>query len=181
MKRFHSLLVILFYSVFSFAQSAPSVTTSQLVQPVFTLNPVPVSLSGQVVGQGGPQTYYYWTVTNYTLGATSPFGPVAVSQAPYTLSSGDYVQLFPAYIPGIVSVDILRTSTPQAPSGACNCAVATAVTSGSVNDQSNSLSSYTVNPINVNSFQTTLTNEVISAGVTHRRFRFARGFEEATC
>ena len=95
-------------------------------------------------------------------------GPFTTTQAPDTLSASHYVTINPTLPGGVTSYDVLKTSTPIAPSGACACAVATAVSPGTVtNDQSNSTSAYTVNPININALGMTIANEVQSAGVSH--------------
>ena len=147
---------------------SPAEGTSTLVQPIYSLNVSPVKgANRQVVGVAGQATYYYWAVANYPIGSVvSPLG--GIRNAPNTLSGGNYVQISPfGYPAGVTSVDFLRTTIDQAPSGACNCAVATGVTSGTVNDQSNSLSSYTVPVFNPNNFVFTLTNEVQSGGGSH--------------
>ena len=156
----------------AFAQTTPSISTKQIQQPIFEVNLAPVTQANlRLVGNPGPQTYYYWIVTNYLLGATSPVFVGQMNTAPNTLSSTNYIQVTPNYLPGISSVDLLRTTTPTPPSGGCNCAVATAVSSGNINDQSNSLSSYTINPVDPNKFVTTITNEVVGAGETHALLR----------
>jgi hypothetical protein len=70
-------------------------------------------------------------------------------------------------------VDILRTTANQAPTGACNCAVATGVTTGSTNDQSNSLGSYTISLLAPELFDLTLTVETVGSGATHLMLRKA--------
>ena len=67
----------------------------------------------------------------------------------------------------MLTVDLLKTPGMTTPSGACNCAVATAVSAGSINDQSNATSSYTLNAYNPANFSVTLDNEVQGAGSTH--------------
>src|SRR5271167_3225252 len=150
-------------------QSVPNVTTQQVSFPVYTLNPTPINNANvYVVGNSGSCGYYYWLVARYTLGPLSPTGPFQAVNASCTLSGSNYNQITFTYPLGISSVDLLRTSTTTPPTGACNCAVATAVTSGDILDQSNSLSSYTLSaPINPNTYVLNLQNEVQSAGVTH--------------
>jgi hypothetical protein len=150
--------------------SSPPVSTSVVTFPVFTLNASPVPGGTiNVVGVTGQAAYYYWAVANYPIGSVlSSLGSVA--NAANTLSGSNYDAVYPnAYPAGVTTVDILRTTTNTPPSGACNCAVTggTGLTSGGVNDQSNSLSSYTVTaPLVPTSFNLTLTNEVVS-GVPH--------------
>ena len=98
---------------------------------------------------------------------SSPVGPFTVTNAPNTLSGSNYVTLTPTYPAGIVSIDLLKTASPTPPFGTCNCAVATGETSGTINDQSNATSAYTVAPINVSNYTYTIDNEVQGAGSTH--------------
>lgn len=136
--------------------------------PVFATNPSPVpSASVQRVGNPGPQTYYYWLATEYLVGQGPIAGPFIGASAPNTLSGSNFFTIAPTYPVGVVSVDLLRTTTPITPSGACACAVATGVTSGVINDQSNSLSAFTVNPVSLAALKMSVANEVQSANVTH--------------
>ncbi|HKW76181.1 MAG TPA: hypothetical protein VJN64_11705 [Terriglobales bacterium] len=105
--------------------------------------PVPFA-SVSRVGNPGPATFYYWIVSNYAVGNSSPAGPFAGLLGPNSFSASNGFTISWAPAVGAVSYDILRTALPVSPSGACNCAVATAVTSLSTTDQSNSLNSYTV-------------------------------------
>ena len=162
-----ALLSLLTGSALCQTPGPPPVTTSQLNLPLFAALPPVSSAAVVLVGNPGPQAYYYWLVANYTIGATSPAGPFLAINVPNTLSASNYIKVTPVYPLGAVSVDLLRTTTPVQPSGACGCAVATAVTSGTINDQSNSLSAYTVTPFIPNNFEYSIANEVISAGVSH--------------
>jgi hypothetical protein len=172
MKRISiSLLVGLLFSLSAFGQAppppAPPVASSQITIPVISqLQPVN-SAAVQLVGNPGPQTIFYWIVANYAVGSTAPAGPFLTTSAPNTLSGSNYVQVIPQYPANVVSIDVLKTSSNLQPSGACNCAVATGVTSGTINDQSNATSTYTVNPIDTTALAMTLQNEVQSSGVTH--------------
>lgn len=149
-----------------FAQTpAPPITTTQVNLPIST-NLTPVSSAAvRVVGNPGPQTYYYWTVATYQGNATSPTGPWLATNAPNVLTGSNYDQINPVYPVG-ASVDVLRTSSSTPPVGTCNCAVVTGLTYGPALDISNSLSSYTVNPANPNVLNLTLDNEVQGAGAS---------------
>jgi len=151
-----------------FAQQQP-VSASQFNLP--TIIPAMTPATGGsvgLVGNPGPATYCYWLVTNYTAGSLSPILAGCLSNAPSTLSGSNYDHISFSVPAQASSVDVLRTtSLSKPPSGACNCAVATANTSGTVNDQSNSTSSYTVTSFDPTSLGLSLTNEVISAGVSH--------------
>jgi len=173
LKRFILLSLFISLSGISRAQTpAPPISTSQISMPVFTVNILPVgAASTQLVGNPGHSTYYYWFVANYQAGKSPVAGPYQVNQASDTLSGSRYVQLFPVLPAGATSVDTLRTTTPVQPSGACNCAVATGSSSFPVNDQSNSLLSYTVATFNPGPLEVTLTNEVTGAGASHLYLR----------
>ena len=165
------LLASLAWSQNPNSQGAP-VSSTIFALPVTTLNAVPVSGANlQLVGAHGQTGYCYWAVANFQVGALmSSLG--CVSNAANTLSSSNYVAIYPFSYPPGATVDILRTgNTFTAPSGACNCAVATGLTGGSTNDQSNSLSSYTVSIIDPNHYALTITNEVISTGISHALLR----------
>jgi hypothetical protein len=128
-----------------------------------------------VSGNPGPATYYYWIVTNGLAGASSPAGPFQIGNAPNTLSVSNFNQISWNSALGAVSFDVLRTSTPAPPFGACNCAVATAVAGSSTSDQSNTLNAYTVNTFDPSTVLWAITNESVSAGVSQITFR-AGGF-----
>ncbi|MGH9501680.1 MAG: beta strand repeat-containing protein [Terriglobales bacterium] len=169
-----ALAFCMFCAFHAGGQQTPAgpITTPQISMPVFGENPLQVnSAAVQITGNPGPQTIYYWIVANYTVGATSPSGPFLINNAPNVLSGSNYVSVIPQYPPGAISVDLLKTSSNVAPGGACNCAVATAVTSGAITDQSNSTSGYTVQPVNIALLGVTLTNEVQSANVSHMILR----------
>lgn len=160
----------------AFAQSTPQstpsvpVTASQITLPVFTTNPAPaISATLAVVGNPGPRTDYYWIVANYEVGQASIAGPFVITSAPNTRSVSNYVTVNPTFPnSGVLNYDVLRTITPAAPSGTCTCAVATGVAVGGItSDQTGTLSSYTVNPANVEALAITLQNEVQSSGVSH--------------
>lgn len=124
-----------------------------------------------VTGNPGPATYYYWIVTNGAIGASSPAGPFQVINAPNTLTGSNFNQISWNNALGAVSFDVLRTSTPGPPSGACNCAVATTVAGSSTSDQSNTLNAYTVNTFDPSTVVWAITNESVSAGVSQITFR----------
>lgn len=173
MRRFCQLAIVLAIAISGFAQNpAPPLATTQLQIPFSagTLQPVSQA-SVTLIGNPGPKTYYYWLVGNYAIGSTSPAGPFVAPNSPNTLGASNYNQIQPVYPPGINSVDLLRTTTTISPSGACNCAVATGVTSGAINDQSNTRLSYTVNPTNLNALGLTLTNEAVGTGSSHLYLR----------
>ena len=165
--RLLAISVCLSFTALLASAQAP-VTTSELTLPINLGNfPSIIQVSTQLVGNPGPQTVYYWIIVNTTFGQSSPYGAYLQPNVPNTLSSSNYVKITPIYPTGIVSLDVLKTSSPTPPSAACNCAVATGVTSGSVSDQSNSTSSYTIAPIAIDPYQITLDSEVTGAGASH--------------
>lgn len=175
LTRIALLPFLLSVCVAASAQSEPEagvptpVLTSKITIPVYTLNPAPaINATVEIVGNVGNQTLYYWISANYLVGNANLAGPFFTAQAPGTLSVSNYVTINPTLLAGVISYDVLKTSTPIAPSGACACAVATAISPGTiVSDQSNATSAYTVSPVNVGLMTMTLQNEVQSAGVSH--------------
>ena len=105
-------------------------------------NPAPVSvISTSVSGTAGSVTYYYWVVARYPIGLVQPLTYGVVNNAPSTLNGSNFDQISFNLVPGATSYDLLRTNTPSFP-GSCTCAVSTGNTSSPINDQSNTLSSY---------------------------------------
>ncbi|MDE2107039.1 MAG: hypothetical protein KGL39_58065, partial [Patescibacteria group bacterium] len=118
-------------------------TTQELsIAPVAPAAPSTVSVTN--VGTTGSTTYYYWVVSKFTLGNSAPSLAAETTTSAATLSSYNYNAISWSSVTGANTYDVLRTSTSTAPTGSCNCAVATGVSGTSENDQSNSLSSYTV-------------------------------------
>jgi hypothetical protein len=113
-------------------------------------------------GTPGSTTYCYWIVVDTYLGNTAPQGPACTSTANATLSGSNFDVVawtatpqptpftnVPPYLNNITlsTYDVLRTTNTTAPTGACNCAVVTATSSLTVNDQANALNAYTVNTL----------------------------------
>ena len=172
-------ILFLLLQCFATAQNppaAPQLLSSRVGFPVYGINAVPITGAViQVVGNPGRQTIYYWAVANYPAGSViSAIG--SVTNAPNTLTSGNYVAIYPNYPATTgVTVDILKTATPAMPIGACNCAVETGVSSGPINDQSNSTGAYTVTLTDPNTLRLWLTNEVISTNTAHLLLRTDSG------
>lgn len=153
------------------SQAPESLTTLKLNIPLLTPPVASGSGGAQVVGNPGPQTYYYWVVSQFPVGASSPAGPFLASQVPNTLTVSNYVSVFWQPVAGATSYDLLRTTTPSAPSGTCACAVSTGLTAPAANDQSNSLNAYVVNPFDASVLGLSLTNEVTGSGASHLYLR----------
>lgn len=107
----------------------------------------PSSVTTAVVGVAGVSTYYYWIVANYQIGSSLPSGPASVLTANGTLSPLNYVQVRWRAMPSALTYDLLRTTTETRPSGACGCAVATAIVGTVQNDTSNALGAYVVTAV----------------------------------
>ncbi len=132
----------------------------------------PVPPGGVTIGfTGAPgssaKTVYYWLVSNFTVGNSTVGGPYPGFNAPTTLSVSNFFTVYWQPALGANSYDLLRTSTPTPPTGACNCAVATGITGISQVDQSNSLSAYTVTTFPPNSALLQLDAEAIGAGAAN--------------
>ena len=161
MKRILGIIAfIVVLASFASPQNGNNPAFNSVTFPVFTLNPAPVpGASIATVGASGQAMWYFWASANYQLGSVVSYLG-SVSNAPNTLSGGNYISIIPtAYPAGVLNVDILATTGPLAPVGACNCAIATGLTSGAANFQSNTLSSYTVSILNPQAFNLRLTNE----------------------
>jgi hypothetical protein len=139
MKRFVLALII---SLSALAQGS-SLTTNELI--IKGSSPQGVTgASANVVGASGGSAYYYWIVTRYATGNTYPIGPVAVFNAPNTLTLSNYVRVGWNPPVGATGYDVLRTNTPISPNGSCTCAVVTNTSATSVNDTGSALGSYTI-------------------------------------
>lgn len=173
MKRL-LLFTICYLPIALFAQSSQTGSDyiARRLQIPLLDSPLKVSnASVSVSGNPGPATYFYWIVTNGLAGASSPAGPFQLSNAPNTLTGSNFNQISWATSLGAVNYDILRTSTPGPPFGACNCAVATAVTGNTTNDQANALNAYTVNTFDPSTLVMTITHESLGASSSNLVFR----------
>lgn len=150
------------------AVAVPEIATNLAYFPLYTLNVAPVpGASIQLIGSPGQAAWYFWASANFPLGSVVSFLG-SVQNAPNTLSVSNYVSITPtAYPPGATSVDILATKSSIAPAGACNCAVATGLTSGAANFQSNTMSSYTATALDASVYGHTLTVEGIGTNTAH--------------
>lgn len=109
-------------------QDPPAAIQSPQVNAVYT-------------GTAGGTTYYYWISVRYPIGFSMPVAPVVVARAASTLGGGNSVALIWPAMPGASSYDVLRTSTPAAPSS-CTCAVTLATTSTTATDSGGALSAW---------------------------------------
>src|SRR6185312_3879006 len=125
-----------------------TVTSPLAAQQISVSTPQPAAPSSVTVtpvGTTGGTTYYYWVVSNFTIGNSAPSLSAVITNAAATLSTVNYDKVAWTSAAGANTYDVLRTTTATAPTGACACAVATAVSALTANDQSNTLSAYTVN------------------------------------
>ncbi len=144
------------------------VTTQTLAIPLLNAPQSPQSLTDSQVGTPGPTSsiYYYWVVADFLVGNSTPAGPVPAYNANTTLNGSNYNMQSWAPVANAVSYDVLRTTTPTMPTGACACAVVVATTSTTANDQSNSLNAYTVNTFNPNNVLVQIDNEATGPGTS---------------
>ncbi len=169
-KLLLTLALLLSCCASAFSQSI----TAQTVYLPLSSIPQPPAMAGppSVVGQPGSSTYYFWLVSEFTVGNSSPSPvPGICYNAPQTLTSGNYCFVSWNSVIGASSYDLLMTTTPVQPSGACNCSVVTATSSTSVHVQSNSLNSYTVATFNPASLLGTIDNEPTGSGASQIIFR----------
>lgn len=107
--------------------------------------PGPVlGVSAQIVGASGLQTFYYWFVANYPIGASAISAPLLVRSAPDILSATNYVIVTGQPVIGATSYDLLRTSSPLLPSTTANIAVVTGLGTPTYSDQGAALSAYSL-------------------------------------
>ncbi len=113
--------------------------------------PPPSILTVTNTGTTGSVQYCYWVVAVYPNGKSAPSGPLCTFIANATLSATNYNTVtFSAPtspLAAVTSYDLLRTTSQTPPSGACACAVSTAQSGSPLNDQSNTLSAYTVSTL----------------------------------
>ena len=130
------------------------------------VNPPSAPTSGSVSRTGNPgnATYYYWVVSEFLAGNSSPAGPFIAAQAPSVLSAANYETITWSSVQNALSYDVLRTSSPSPPSGACTCALVIGTSNVAVVDNGGSLLAYTVNTLDPNSLQMVLDNEAASFG-----------------
>lgn len=174
MRKTLFTLITVLATALAIAQGPPPSPPTQVVSNriwVLPGVPTPQQVSSARVslsGNPGPATFFYWIVSNYPVGNSTPAGPFSITNAPNTLSVSnfDVINFTPVSDAG-VTYDVLRTNTTTMPTGACACAVATGVSAGPVNDQSNTLSAYTVNTFDPNTLNLTLESEVQGAGSAH--------------
>lgn len=171
MRKSRGIVVLLVFAGLALAQSPAPIATSQITLPAPTagvpLAPQPLG-AAQVTGTGNQGTaYYFWLVSEFTLGNSALSVAIPCFNAPQTLSSQNYCSFSWNAVSGANSYDVLMTTTPQPPGGACNCAVTVGTSSTSINVQSNSLSSYTVNTVAIQNLGLSLTNEATSSNQTH--------------
>lgn len=112
----------------------------QIVLPA----PPPTSIGARVVGnmQGG-QNVFYWVIVNYSNGSVASQTAVANTVGIQNLNTTNYVVLTWASVAGAVSYDIVRSTTPAFPGSCASCAVLTATTLLTTNDQSPTGTAYT--------------------------------------
>lgn len=135
-------LIVINYVIVGYGQSLQTDTIT-LTSP----SPKGVdNFGGNIVGAKGNSNYYYWVITKYPIGNSSPFGPIHVVGASDSLSASNYISLSWGQVVNAIGYDIIRTTSPQLPSS-CSCAVVIGTTTNSVNDIGGVLSSYTITSV----------------------------------
>lgn len=140
------LLITLFAFNLSLFAQAPGSNKSEIL---LQTDPPPAvqanSITTQVSGIAGSQTYYYWVVANYPIGSSFPGGPVLAKNAPDSLNGSNFVTITWQGLTGVISYDVLRTNTSIFPNGICACAIATGVTTTFIVNNTNTITNYTIN------------------------------------
>ncbi len=90
-----------------------------------------------------PTTYYYWVQAILSSGRTQLFGPSIVTIYGI-LGNGNYIQVDWEDVPGATGYDILRTTTPNSPTGTGSFAIAVNQNFSSIKDYNIPLQNYTV-------------------------------------
>lgn len=177
LKRLAALLLLLCPAV-AIAQPSPQNPQVQSVQFQLSNPPLPVSsASVSLTGNPGPRTVYFWIVSNYSIGNASVAGPYALPQAPNAFTGSNYATVSWAPALGASTYDLLMTLTISPPKGACNCAVATAISGVSQNVTSETLNSYTVASVDVNQYGFTEMVKQYASGKSSLSFITAAGLE----
>ena len=153
----------------AYSQSQPmAVPAGGIVFPLSDPpQPVPSASVARISGTAGARTKYYWVVSNTLMGQSVPAGPYTLQGAPTVYGSGagqGAVVINWTAVPGASSYDVLRTNESVPPIGACNCAVATAVTGTTATDTLETRLSYTLSPINAGAAAINLANQVTGPG-----------------
>ena len=132
------------------AQAQPAITPNGIQFPLQNPTASVAAASVSPIGNPGMRTVYYFVVARGIFGAAQPAGPFPLRQAAnlYGADKGANVNWAP--VPGVLTYDLLKSTSPALPSGACNCAVtgATGLTSPSFSDTTEATASYTVDTAN---------------------------------
>lgn len=155
------------------AQPQPQVATT-LAFPLMNPPGSPPSLNLAISGVPGPSssTKFYWLVSNFPIGNSSPSGPFQAFNVPATLSGANFMILNWPAVAGASTYDVLKTNTATPPTGACACAVVVGTAALTVNDQANATLAYTVNTFPVQSVTQQLDSEATGvAGLAHVMLR----------
>jgi hypothetical protein len=148
MRKLIILSFLTLLAIAGVAQPPDSTEVNKLVLKLQNPPQMPTYVSAaRTLGNPSPRVLYYWVVTHNNNGASTPAGPGAAVSAPSSLSGAATITVSWANVAGAVSYDVLRTDSPTMPTGACNCAVATGVTTTTATDSSDTLQIYTLNTL----------------------------------
>lgn len=136
----------------------------------------PTTISAQVTGTRGNQEIFYWVVANYPIGNAFPGGPAQIRDAPGLLNGTNFVTVRWSGVEGALTYDLLKTATPGAPQGVCNCAVATGIVGTSQVDNSQTTLAYTISSASSVTSVVRLDNRDFA----QPRFRFGSDFNNVT-
>src|ERR1700680_1341419 len=98
-----ALLCLVVLAGRTFAQQP--VITPSVTMPMSVGTPFPPTPGGppSIIGAGGSGTYYYWLVSEFSVGNSPLSGPYVAYNAPNTLTSGNYVFISWSPVPGATS------------------------------------------------------------------------------
>ncbi|HEY1209977.1 MAG TPA: hypothetical protein VGE85_11455 [Terracidiphilus sp.] len=165
-----TVLVMMLWSCGLRAQQIPALEPGGILFPLQTPPSMVSQASVSAIGGTGARTVYYWIVAQYPVGPSAPAGPFTFTQAASTFGAIGGItygaQVNGERLSGTDSYDILRTYDPSAPTGACNCAVATDLAVPSFTDTVEATLSYTVATLDANTLQIALQNIVTGYGTS---------------
>lgn len=129
----------------------PSQQAPQSYQFFASAPPSVTSGSGNVTGNLGSTTYYYWIIAKYAIGNSSAYGPIIVRNAPSRTTGSNYVTVsWNTPASSVSGYDVIRlsgTAVPPLPASCTNCLIASDTSLTILKDDGQSLSNYTVTTI----------------------------------
>ncbi len=105
--------------------------------------PQVTGLGASVIGNAGTQTYYYYVVARYPVGA-SISAPIQISSAPFTLTGSNYINISWRGSTGATGYDVIRMLAPSLAGNCTACLLAGNTTATGVQDTGSALTNYTM-------------------------------------